>query len=100
MYHSTEYHREFWDAARGKPVSYNYIEKGRNTQNGSYRLPYESDQKFTAARKQENIFRQIARVVDAPRGDHTIWTQKAISPKNLPAALAEQRKQHSSAVMA
>ncbi len=74
MYHSTEYHREFWDAARGKPVSYNYIEKGRNTQNGSYRLPYESDQKFTAARKQENIFRQIARVVDAPRGDHTIWT--------------------------
>lgn len=73
MYHSTAYHREFWDVARGKPVSPNYIETGRNSQNGSYRLPFESNAKFSAARKQENLFRQIATVIDAQRGEHTIW---------------------------
>lgn len=73
MYHSTEYSREFWNAMRGKPVSYNYIESGKNTENGNYRLPYESGKKFAAARKQENIFRQIATVVKAPKGDSTIW---------------------------
>lgn len=73
MYHTTEYHREFWDAARGKPVSYSYIQNGRNTANGSYRLPIESDKKFTIARKEENIFRQIATVVGAPEGEHVVW---------------------------
>ena len=73
MYHSTEYNREFWNAMRGKPVSYNYIESGKNTENGNYRLPIESGKKFAAARKQENIFRQIATVVKAPKGDSTIW---------------------------
>ena len=73
MYHSTEYNREFWNAMRGKPVSYNYIEHGKNTENGSYRLPYEAGKKFIAARKQENTFRQIATVVQAPKGDSTIW---------------------------
>ena len=73
MYHSTEYNREFWNAMRGKPVSYNYIEHGKNTEYGSYQLPYEAGKKFIAARKQENIFRQIATVVQAPKGDSTIW---------------------------
>lgn len=73
MYHTTEYHREFWDAAKGKPVSCSYIQDGRNTANGSYRLPFESDKKFTLARKEENIFRQIATVVGAPEGEHVVW---------------------------
>jgi len=74
MYHSTEYHREFWDAARGKPVTYSHIKDGKNTANGSYRLPFESNKKFTTARKQENIFRQIATVIGAPKGEHVVWT--------------------------
>lgn len=74
MYHSTEYHREFWDAARGKPVTYSHIKNGKNTANGSYRLPFESNEKFTTARKQENIFRQIATVIGAPKGEHVVWT--------------------------
>lgn len=74
MYHCTEYHREFWDAMRGKEVNGYFIDSGRSTQNGSYRLPYESDQRFVAARKKENIFRQISTVVDAAHGDHVIFT--------------------------
>ena len=73
MYHSTEYHREFWDAARGRPVTYSHIKDGRNTANGSYRLPFESDKKFVATRKQENIFHKIATVLDAPKGEFTAW---------------------------
>lgn len=73
MYHTTEYNREFGDAARGKPVSYGYIKDGRNTANGSYRLPFESDKKLAIARKEENIFRQIATVVGTPEEEHVVW---------------------------
>jgi len=73
MYHSTEYKREFWDAMRGKPVSYRHIEDYKNTQNGSYRLPSEDNKKFESIRRQENIFRQIGTVVKAPKGDSTLW---------------------------
>ena len=74
MYHCSEYHREFCDAMRGKEVNGYFIDSGRSTQNGSYRLPYESDQRFVAARKKENIFRQISTVVSAAQGDHVIFT--------------------------
>ena len=73
MYHSTEYHREFWDVVRGKQRSGRYIESGRNVDNGSYRLPYESNEQFASVLKKENLFRQIATVVTAAHGDHTIW---------------------------
>lgn len=73
MYHSTEYHREFWNAARGRSVTYSHISEGKNTANGSYRLPSESEKKFIAARKKDNIFRQIATVVEADKGDNVVW---------------------------
>ena len=63
MYHSTEYHREFWNAARGRSVTYSHISEGKNTANGSYRLPSESEKKFVAARKQENLLRQVGCVL-------------------------------------
>ena len=48
MYHTTEYNREFWNAARAKRRIPNatVLETGRDTQNGSYRLPYESNKKY------------------------------------------------------
>ena len=73
MYHSTEYHREFWNAARGRSVTYSHISEGKNTANGSYRLPSESEKKFVAARKQENLLRQIATVMDAIKGENVVW---------------------------
>ena len=73
MHYEAEYTREFWNAARGKVVTGGYLEAGKNTQNGSYRLPFESSKKFKEARKQENLFRQIATVVTAPKGESTIW---------------------------
>lgn len=73
MYHSTEYHREFWNAARGRSVTYSHINDGKNTANGSYRLPAESDTKFVAARKKENILRQIATVMEAFKGENVVW---------------------------
>ena len=72
MYHTTEYHNEFWNAMKGKSTDRNRIDSGRNRQKNSYRLPHESDKKFAAARKKENIFRQIATVISAP-GDATVW---------------------------
>ena len=53
MYKTTEYNREFWNAARAKrriPHT-DVLESGRDTQNGSYRLPYESNKKFEAFRQ-------------------------------------------------
>ena len=76
MYHSTEYHREFWNAARGRSVAYSHITEGKNTANGSYRLPAESNKKFVAARKKDNIFRQIAKVVVANKGDNVVWAMR------------------------
>lgn len=75
MYHTTEYNREFWNAARAKrriPHT-DVLESGRDKQNGSYRLPYESNKKFEALRQKENLFRRIGTVVSAPKGDYTIW---------------------------
>ena len=73
MYHTTEYHNEFWNAMKGKSTTKDRIDTGRNRQKNSYRLPHESDKKFAAARKQENIFRQIATVTSATN-DSTVWT--------------------------
>ena len=73
MYHTTEYHNEFWNAMKGKSTTRDKIDTGRNRQKNSYRLPHESDKKFAAARKQENIFRQIATVTSATN-DSTVWT--------------------------
>lgn len=75
MYHTTEYSREFWNAARAKrriPHT-DVLESGRDKQNGSYRLPYESNKKFEALRQKENLFRRIGNVANAPKGDFTIW---------------------------
>lgn len=75
MYHTSEYNREFWNAARAKRriPSTDILESGRNKQNSSYRLPYESNKKFEALRQQENLFRRIGNVASAPKGDFTIW---------------------------
>lgn len=75
MYHTTEYNREFWNAARSKSKvpHTDVLESGRSRQNGSYRLPYESNKKFDALRQKENLFRRIGNVVSAPKGDFTIW---------------------------
>lgn len=64
MYKTTEYNREFWNAARAKrriPHT-DVLESGRDTQNGSYRLPYESNKKFEALRQKENLFRRIGKL--------------------------------------
>lgn len=75
MYHTSEYNREFWNAARAKRriPSTDILESGRNKQNSSYKLPYESNKKFEALRQQENLFRRIGNVASAPKGDFTIW---------------------------
>lgn len=64
MYHWTEYHREFWNTARGRSVTYSHISEGENTTNSSYRLHAESEKKFIATCKKENILRQIATVME------------------------------------
>lgn len=75
MYKTTEYNREFWNAARAKRriPSADILESGRDKQNGSYRLPYESNKEFEALRQKENLFRRIGNVANAPKGDFTIW---------------------------
>lgn len=75
MYHTTEYNREFWNAIRSKArrAHSTTLESTRSRQTGSYRLPYESDKKFVALRHQENLFRRIATVVNAPTHDFTVW---------------------------
>ncbi len=75
MYRTTEYNREFWNAIRSKArrAPSAALEATRSKQNGSYRLPYESNKKFTVLRQKENLFRRIGTVVSAPTHDFTIW---------------------------
>lgn len=70
---STEYEREFWNAARGKTHTGN-LDSGKHSMTGTFKLPAVSMKKYKAALLEENPFRSLATVVNAPGTDHTIKT--------------------------
>ena len=68
MYHinSTEYERSFWDAMKRKNPTYNGLSQGRHRMTNSYALPSAQSKQFMAAMRNENVFRSLATIVNAP----------------------------------
>lgn len=76
MYHinSTEYERSFWDAMKRKNPTCDGLSQGRHGMTDSYALPSEQNKQFVAALRNENVFRSLATVLNAPGSDRTIYT--------------------------
>lgn len=76
MYHinSTEYERSFWDAMKRKNSTCDGLSQGRHGMTDSYALPSEQNKQFVAALRNENVFRSLATVLNAPGSDRTIYT--------------------------
>ncbi len=73
---SIEYEREFWNATRGKKPSMT-LDAGRHNMTGTFKLPTVSIKKYKAALLEENPFRSIATIINAPGTDRTIRTYDA-----------------------
>ncbi|RJX22329.1 MAG: phage major capsid protein [Ammonifex sp.] len=70
---SDEYKRAFWNAMRNK-ISYevrNALEVGSDTE-GGYLVPDEFERTLIKGLEEQNIFRQIARVIQTSSGDRKI----------------------------
>ena len=76
MYHinSTEYERSFWDAMKRKNPTCDGLSHGRHGMTDSYALPSEQNKQFVAALRNENVFRSLATILNAPGSDRTIYT--------------------------
>lgn len=76
MYHinSTEYERSFWDAMKRKNPTYNGLSQGRHRMTNSYALPTAQSKQFMAVMRNENVFRSLATIINAPGSDRTIFT--------------------------
>ena len=68
----SEYDREFWNKAmRNKPSAYEVLSVGKAS-GGMFKLPYESDEKYTKALAQEGFFRSKANVISVGESESTI----------------------------
>ena len=73
---STEYEREFWNAARGKSSTGN-LTSGKHNFTGTFKLPTVSMKKYAALLLEENPFRSLATIISAPATENTIKTYDA-----------------------
>lgn len=73
---STEYEREFWNIARGKTHTGN-LNSGKHSMTGTFKLPTVSINKYETELLNENPFRSIATIINAPDTDQTIKTYDA-----------------------
>ena len=71
---SNEYKRSFWDVMRSKaptPGAMNALQIGADSE-GGYLVPDEFERTLVSALEEENIFRQIAKVIQTSSGDRKI----------------------------
>ncbi len=67
---SDEYRRDFWNAIRGRNIA-NALQEGTDSE-GGYLVPDEFERTLIEALEEQNIFRQIARVVHTSSGERKI----------------------------
>ncbi len=73
---STGYNREFWNTMLGKPLSNSAaLDEGKISSIGSFALPDEAYKRFEAKLAEQNIFRQVATVINLYNGTGRILTQ-------------------------
>ena len=71
---SDEYKRAFWNAMRSKTAGYevlNALQVGTDSE-GGYLVPDEFERTLVEALEEENIFRQLAKVITTSSGDRKI----------------------------
>ena len=71
MVTSINYTKAFWNAMRGKKYEASALSEGADT-TGSFLLPEEFRGKFKSALENDNLFRRLATVIQAPTVDGTI----------------------------
>ena len=67
---SDAYKAAFWDAIRGRKAA-NALQVGTDSE-GGYLVPDEFDRQLVEALEEQNIFRQLARIIQTASGDHKI----------------------------
>jgi len=73
---TTAYNREFWNAMLGKPITDRAVlDEGHISTAGSFALPEEAYQRFDARLTEQNIFRQVATVINLYGGHARILTK-------------------------
>jgi len=73
---STDYNCEFWNAMLGKQISDRAaLDEGSIATVGSFALPEEALKRFEAAIIEQNVFRQVATVIDLYNGQGRILTK-------------------------
>ena len=66
------YSREFWNAMRGNKGAEVKLNAGRDSSTGTYSLPDATQAVFTKELDKQSIFRSLATVIKAYRGDYRI----------------------------
>jgi len=69
------YNRSFWNVMRGKELSSEKIEKGRNTDTGTYDIPSTSQNKYVAELDKISLFRNLGSVISAPDSGYRIFAK-------------------------
>lgn len=67
---SDAYKTAFWDAIRGRKTT-NALQVGTDSE-GGYLVPDEFDRQLVESLNDQNIFRQLARIIQTASGDHKI----------------------------
>lgn len=70
-----EYDVQFWNMARGNVTSENYLSKGYNTSDGTYRMPLASSNKVEQVLTKESLFRNISTVINAHAHGYRIFAK-------------------------
>lgn len=67
MYYTSDYKHAFWNVMRGKNLSAEGMNEGRDASTDSFSLPVED---FSAALEKDNLFRRYGTVItlSAPEG--------------------------------
>jgi HK97 family phage major capsid protein len=66
------YSREFWNAMRGNKGAEVKLDAGRDNSTGTYSLPDVAQAEFTKELERQSIFRSLATVIKAYRGEYRI----------------------------
>lgn len=65
------YHTHFWNAMRGRAIPQNALQEGTDSE-GGYLVPDEFERRLIESLEEENIFRQLATVIQTSSGERKI----------------------------
>jgi len=70
-----EYNKSFWNAMRGNKLGDEKLQKGRNTDTGTYDMPSFSQTKYATELNKISLFRSMGSVISAPGFGYRIFAK-------------------------